>query len=436
MDVQQTFEHYFDRLWPICRSLTGNGVRESLAILQELIPLQIHETPTGTQAFDWTVPKEWNIKDAYIVTPDGTKVADFKVNNLHVVNYSVPVRKKLDWEELKDHLHTLPDLPNAIPYMTSYCKEYWGFCLSQEVYDALPREGMYEVVIDSSLEEGSMTHGDLILEGESEEEVLFSTYVCHPSMANNELSGPLMAAMLYRNLAQLPKRKYTYRFVFAPETIGIINYLSLHGRQMKERTVAGYVLTCVGDGGKFTYKRSKHRNSLADRVAEHVLKNQPEPYRIIEFAIGGSDERQYCSPGFNMPVGSVTRSMYLEYPYYHTSLDNKDFVSFEAMERTLELYTNIVHTLELNECYYNTNPYCEPQLGRRGLYYRFGGVPNRNEFVPRLLHLLSFADGKMDLIDIADWRDDSAVQYREVIKMLEENDLLLTSIPDNIPSLP
>ncbi|MEO0896463.1 MAG: DUF4910 domain-containing protein [Bacteroidota bacterium] len=430
MEKREIIESYFDRLWPICRSLTGDGVRDTLRILQELIPIEIHETPSGTKAFDWTVPREWNIRDAYILTPDGRKVADFKVNNLHVMNYAIPTHKKLSWVELEPHLYTLPHLPEAIPYITSYYNENWGFCLRQTTYDSLPREGEYEVLIDSTLEAGSLTHGDLILKGESEQEVLFSTYVCHPSMANNELSGPLVAAMLYQEIAKIPNRKYTYRFVFAPETIGIINYLSRHGETMKANTVAGYVLTCVGDDGPLTFKRSKHKTSLADRAAEHVLKNQPEPFEVIEFAIGGSDERQYCSPGFNLPVGSLMRSMYKKYPYYHTSLDNKDFISFEAMERTLQLYVNIVKTLEINERYYNTNPYCEPQLGKRGLYYKVGGNPKRNQLIPRMLHLLSFADGNMDLIDIAEWREDMAIEFEESIQLLGKNGLLTVAKED------
>lgn len=425
----QNIEAFFDRLWPICRSLTGDGVRETLAILQEIIPLEVHEVPTGREVFDWTIPKEWNIREAYILTPDGRRVADFQQHNLHVLGYATPLKAKMSWEELAPHLYTLPEMPDAIPYMTSYYKERWGFCLTQNVYDTLPHEGEYEVVIDATLAPGHLTYGDLVLPGETEEEILFSTYICHPSMANNELSGPLVTAFLYQYIASLPRRKYTYRFVFAPETIGIINYLFDHGQHMKQKTVAGYVLTCVGDEGMFTYKRSKHRTSLADRTAEHVLKNQEEPYRIIEFAIGGSDERQYCSPGFNLPVGSVTRSMYLQYPEYHTSKDNKDFISFEAMVRTIDIYSRIVDVLELNDAYINTQPYCEPQLGRRGLYYAMGGNPKRNLEVPMMLHLLSFADGTRDLIDMAEWQGYPAWDYQIPLQRLKDSGLLIHSSP-------
>jgi len=426
MSTRQILEDYFDRLWPICRSITGNGLRESLGIIQELIPLNLYETPTGAQAFDWTIPKEWNIRDAFIRTPDGRKVADFKVNNLHVVNYSTPIHQTMEWEELHPHLHTLPAQPDAIPYITSYYNDAWGFCLSQDTYNALPREGRYEVYVDSTLQPGSLTHGDLILKGKTDKEVVFSTYLCHPSMANNELSGPLVTALLYQKIAEIPQRKYTYRFVFAPETIGIINYLSMHGSCMKECTVAGYVVTCVGDDGTFTYKRSKRKTSLADRAAEHVLFHQDEPYRIIDFAVGGSDERQYCSPGFNLPIGSLTRSMYHEYDFYHSSLDNKDFISFEAMERTIDTYFKIVETIEINDLYINRNPFCEPKLGKRNLYYEFGGNPQRNDVIPRILHLLSFSDGETDLIEIASIRNEFVQDYRTPIDLLTEANLLTT----------
>lgn len=433
MNVQEQIESYFDRLWPLCRSLTGNGVRESLRILQDLIPIQIHEASSGKQVFDWNIPDEWNIRDAYILTPDGRKVADFRQNNLHILNYSVPIHQKISFSDLDEHLFTLPDLPTAIPYMTSYYNRNWGFCLSHQEYESLPKTGEYEVFIDSSLEPGSMTYGDLLLPGEKEEEILFSTYVCHPSMANNELSGPLVQAFLYRLIAQLPKRKYSYRFVFIPETIGAINYLFEHGDHLKSHVKAGYVITCVGDSGGFVYKRSKHRTSLGDRAAEHVLKHVEEAHRVMEFAVGGSDERQYCSPGFNLPVGSVTRSMYQTYPEYHTSLDNKEFISFPAMLRSVEVYFQIVQLLELNDFYLNTQPFCEPQLGKRGLYHQIGGQPNRKKATRQMLHLLSFADGQRDLIDIADWRGDSALEYLPIIDILREQELLTTEIAFSVP---
>lgn len=418
-------ESCFDRLWPICRSLTGDGNRQSFEILKEIIPLTLHEIPSGTEVFDWKVPPEWNIRDAYLITPDGRKVADFKVHNLHVVNYSEPVDRELTWEELEPHVHTLPEMPTAIPYMTSYYNRNWGFCLSYEEYQTLPKEGMYRAVIDSSLDEnGQLTYGDLVLPGETEEEIMFSTYICHPSLANNELSGPLVQAFLYQQIAALPKRRYTYRFIFIPETIGSIAYLALNEKEMLEKTRAGYVITCVGDGGPFTYKRSKRGNSLADQAAIHVLEQQNLDHTVIDFAIGGSDERQYCSPGFNLPVGSLTRAMYHTYDAYHTSLDNKDFISFGAMEDTVQVYLDFARTLEANRIYERPNPFCEPQLGKRGLYYKVGGKRKRTADIEMMKQLLAFADGEMSLMEIAKRQGYFAPDYVDVIGKLEANGLL------------
>lgn len=408
-------EKYFDRLWPICRSITGNGLRESLTILKEILPLEIHEVPSGTEVFDWTVPMEWNINDAYIIAPDGRRIAEFKKNNLHVVSYSIPVNEKISWEELEKHLHHIPEIPNAIPYITSYYASKWGFCITHDEWLTLPREGEYTVVVDSSLKEGSLSWGECVLQGETDEEVLISTYVCHPSMANNELSGPLAAAFLYGQLAAIPNRRLSYRFLFAPETIGVIAFLHERGQHLIDKLTAGYVLTCCGDGGQMTYKRSKHRSSAADRAAEHVLKHSGRPHRIIEFAVGGSDERQYCSPGFNLPVGSLMRTPYQQYPEYHTSLDNKNLISFEALAEIIQTYTSICQVLEVNQYYVNQIPYCEPQLGKRGLYpSSVDPVFNRSE-LHRLLHFLSFTDGTKDLVDIAEWRKESALLYLDII---------------------
>lgn len=423
--MQIKLEKYFDRLFPICRSITGNGVRETLRILQEIIPLQLHEVPTGKKVFDWEIPKEWNIRDAYIITPNGEKICSFKKNNLHVVSYSIPIKKELDFEELNKHLHTLPDLPDAIPYLTSYYKEYWGFCLAHNEYLKLPKEGKYQVVIDAELENGHLTYGNLVLKGESDEEVLFSTYICHPSMANNELSGPLVTAFLYQKIASFKNRRFTYRFVFAPETIGVIAYLNQHGFHLKEKLKAGYVVTCVGDTGDYTYKRSKKENSLSDRIAENVLTHSNKKYKIINFDIGGSDERQYCSPGFNLPVGSLMRTMYKQYKEYHTSLDNKDFISFDAMQETIETYLDIVKAIELNDFYLNTVPYCEPQLGKRGLYLDNTAQKKMTVNLADMLYLLSYADGELDLLSIAEKRDKSILDFEDIVSTLKEHKLLV-----------
>lgn len=414
--MKQELEKYFDLLWPICRSITGNGLRESMRILREIIPLELIEVPTGTIVYDWTIPREWNIRSAYILTPDGKRIADLSVNNLHVVNYSTPVDRDISYEELKKHIHTIPEIPGAIPYITSYYKENWGFCLSHDEWNSLPQTGIYHVHIDSTLEDGLLTYAQCVLKGETEEEILFSTYLCHPSMANNELSGPLAAAFLYQKIAALPNRRYTYRFLFAPETIGVIAFLAKFGEELKKNLVAGYVLTCCGDPGNFTYKRSKHRTSLADRAAEHILLRKKLPHSVIEFAVGGSDERQFCSPGFNMPVGSLMRTPYQRYKEYHTSFDNKSFISFHALEETVNTYLAIVKLLELNYKYKNVISHCEPQLGKRGLYPSSINPVFDRDATHRLLHFLSFADGEMDLIEIADRRNDDALMYENIIR--------------------
>lgn len=425
--IEKELEIYFDKLWPICRSITGKGLRDSFEILQELIPLTLTEVPTGKEVFDWTIPKEWNINEAFIICPDGKKIADFNVSNLHVVNYSVPVNQEISFEELKKHLHYMEDMPEAIPYITSYYKETWGFCITYNEFIKLPTNGTYKVVINSTLENGSLTYGEYVLKGDTDEEVLFSTYLCHPSMANNELSGPLVQAFLYQKIAALRKRKYTYRFLFAPETIGVIAFLCKTGMYLKENLKAGYVLTCCGDDGNFVYKQSKQINSLSDIVASHVLKHQSVPYKVIPFSVGGSDERQYCSPGFNLPVGSLTRSMYQHYKEYHTSLDNKSFISFEAMVKTIDVYFQFVKALELNAYYVNTIPYGEPQLGKRGLYPSSVNPTETRNAIHNRMHLLTYADGNYSLLEIAELKNISIFELEEHIfplmqaGILEEN---------------
>lgn len=413
--MKADIQHYFHRLWPICRSITGNGLRESLNILKEIVPLEITEVPTGTQVFDWTVPKEWNIKDAYILTPEGRKIADFSKNNLHVVNYSTPINVEISYDELAAHIHNIPEMPDAIPYITTYYKENWGFCLSHNEWKQQPRDGKFKVVIDSELKEGSLTYGECVLKGESEKEILFSTYVCHPSMANNELSGPLAAAFLYKKIAALPGRKFTYRFLFAPETIGVIAFLAKQGDALKKNMHAGYVLTCCGDAGNFTYKRSKKGNSVADEAAVHLLQFSGKQHRVIDFAVGGSDERQYCSAGFNLPVGSLMRTPYQRYKEYHTSLDNENFISFEALTETVDTYFELAQLLELNDFYKNKIAFCEPQLGKRGLYPDSVDPLFNREELHRLLHFLSYADGELDLLQIASKRNESALLYKTII---------------------
>ena len=400
--LAREIESYFDRLWPIMRSITGEGVRKSHDILAELIPLERMEIPTGTQVFDWTVPKEWVVREAYIVSPSGDRIMDIRDNNLHLMNYSIPFQGRLSRNELDTHLHSLPNQPEAIPYITSYYEPRWGFCLSQHQRDTLPN-GEYQVYVDTELIDGSMTMSHAILPGQESDEVLISTYTCHPSLANNELSGPLVAAFLYRYLASLPERRLTYRFVFAPETIGAIAYLSKFGEELMSNVVAGYIVTCIGDPGSFTYKRSRRGSSLADRAAEHVLKRDySDNHSVVDFFPLGSDERQYCSPGFNLPIGSIMRTMYGAYSGYHTSEDNREFISFDAMAESVHLYGQVCTTLDVNKTYRNLVPYCEPNLGKRDLYSTLGAVIGKGDYVGAILWLLNLSDGDHDLITIAE----------------------------------
>jgi aminopeptidase-like protein len=394
-------ESYFDRLWPLPRSITGNGVRRTHDILSELLPLERIEIPSGTTVFDWTVPQEWVVRGAYIVAPDGRRLLDFADNNLHLVGYSRPFRGRMKRSELDKHLHSLPERPSAIPYVTSYYAASWGFCLSDDMRRALP-EGDYEVVVDTDLINGSMTLSECVLPGESEREVLISANTCHPSLASNELSGPLVAAFLYRRLAELPRRRLTYRFVFLPETVGAIAFLSLRGEALQKRLVAGYVLTCLGDAGRFTYKRSRRGDSLADRAAAHVLVRTRPGADIIDFFPQGCDERQYCSPGFDLPVGSVMRTMYWHYPEYHTSLDNKNLMSFPSLVETIDACFAICRVLEAEGRYRCRVQFCEPQLGKRGLYPSFGGANEREARIRSQAWLLNFSDGQHSLLDIAE----------------------------------
>jgi len=397
--LSQKIEHYFDMLWPINRSITGPGIRESLTIISEIIPIKRLKFKSGQKVFDWIVPKEWKAREAYFVDPAGRKHAVFSKNNLHLVGYSRPVRKKMSLAELKKKLHTLPDQPDAIPYLAKYYDNDWGFCLTHNEYERLP-ESLYEVFIDTEIYDGHLEIGEAVLEGESTNEILFSTYLCHPSMANNELSGPLALSFLYGCIKALPKRQYTYRFVISAETIGTICYLSKRGEHFKNHLKAGYVMTCLGNQSSFTYKQSRLGNSLADRAAETVLK-EVKDYTIIDFSPFGSDERQYCSPGFNLPVGSLMRTMYAEYPEYHTSLDNKEFINFEALAESVEVYLNIVKAIESNKVWVNKIPFGEPQLGKRGLYPSSNPKIDPIEEFRAIKWLLNLADGESDLLEMA-----------------------------------
>lgn len=402
--IKEKLETYFDRLWPLNRSILGPGFRDSLDILSEIMPTERLKFQTGSSVLDWRIPEEWKVNSAYIIRPDGKKIANFDENNLHLVGYSMPFRGELSLTKLKEHLHSIPQLPDAIPYVTSYYERRWGFCISDSELQSLP-DGIYTVVVDTELYPGHLEIGEAVLPGQLDEEILFSTYLCHPSMANNELSGPLTMCFLYEAVKNIPNRRYTYRFVITAETIGTIAYLSLRGAHLKEKMIAGYQMTCLGDRGEFTYKKSRIGNSLADRVALAVLKDV-ENHKVVPFYISGSDERQYCSPGFNLSFGSLMRTPYDQYPEYHTSLDNKSFISFEALSGSIEMYTNLVQALENNLVWENLFPYGEPQLGRRGLfatlssYTAFSSALDEQQ--EALFWVLNLADGINDILAIAE----------------------------------
>ncbi len=388
-----------ERLWPICRSITGHGVRETMEILREQLPeLQVFEVPTGTRCFDWVVPKEWNIRDAYIIDPLGRKIVDFAETNLHVVSYSMPVDMEIDLDELQLHLHSLPDQPRAVPYVTSYYKESWGFCMANEVRETLV-PGRYRIRIDSELKIGSLTYGEMLLPGESDSEILISTYMCHPSMANNELSGPCVTSQLAQWLRGRARR-YSYRIVFVPETIGAICYISRNLEQLKSRTIAGFVMTCVGDERAWSLMPSRHGNRLSDRVARHVLKHVAPDYKEYSFLDRGSDERQYCSPGVDLPVSSVMRSKYATYPEYHTSLDNLNLVTSTGLAEAFAAHQKIMEAIE-SDCVPVSTVLCEPKMSDRGLRPTTGKAGSANSSRD-MMDLLAYADGNQTLLEIAD----------------------------------
>lgn len=388
-----------ERLYPLCRSITGDGVRATLEIVDEYVPLQVHEVPTGTQVLDWTVPKEWNIKDAYVADAAGNRVVDFAASSLHVLGYSVPVATTMPLAKLREHLHTLPDHPTWVPYRTSYYQPQWGFCLAQRTLDALP-DGEYEVLIDSTLSDGHLTYAEHVVPGQVADEVIVSCHVCHPSLANDNLAGIAVAAFLARELAQR-RPWYTYRFLFAPGTIGAITWLARNAERI-DRVKHGLVLACAGDRGPLTYKRSRRGDAEIDRVLRHVLTASERPHSVVEFTPYGYDERQFCSPGFDLGVGSLTRTPYAGYPEYHTSADDLDFVSPDAMADTLAVCREACAVLDRNRRYVNLSPYGEPQLGRRGLYDSLGGRSDAKQAQMAMLWVLNLADGEHDLLDVAE----------------------------------
>jgi aminopeptidase-like protein len=409
-------------LYPICRSITGDGLRRTLEILKRETGLALESVPTGEAVLDWTVPREWNIRDAWIANGRGERVVDFRKSNLHVVNYSVPVQARMTLAELRPRLHTLPDRPDWIPYRTSYYAEDWGFCLAHRELERLADE-TYEVVIDSSLEPGRLDYGELFLPGTSSEEVLFSAHACHPSLANDNLSGLAVLAALARLLSGA-ERRYSYRFLFVPGTIGSIAWLS-RNEAAAGRVRHGLTAACLGDAGSLTYKKSRRGDAEIDRAARHVLRASGEPHAVVDFSPYGYDERQYNSPGFNLAVGSLTRTPHGKYPEYHTSADDVGFVRPESLAGSLRAYLAIVAVLEGNARYRNTQPRGEPQLGRRGLYRAIGGLPDPGELQMAMLWVLNLSDGGATLLDIADRSGLPFDRVRAAADALAAHDLLV-----------
>ncbi len=411
-EVGKEMYQLMSNLYPFCRSITGNGVRATLRMIKKHIPLEIHEVPSGTEVFDWTVPKEWNIKDAYIRNSKGEKIIDFKKSNLHVLNYSIPIKKKVTLKELKEHLFTLPEYPNWIPYRTSYYEENWGFCLSHNQFSKLKNEE-YEVFIDSSLKEGHLTYGECYLRGEKLDEVLMSCHVCHPSLCNDNLSGIAVSTFIAKLFSQVPHR-YSYRFLFIPGTIGSITWLCLN-EQNVSKIKHGLVAACLGDSGKFTYKKSRQGNAEIDKAVMNILRSSGKDYKIIDFNPHGYDERQYCSPGFNLPVGCLMRTPHGRYPQYHTSADDLSLVQSKYLADSLSILLSVFDIMESNDFYLNMNPKCEPQLGKRGLYEAIGGSSDSKEKQPALLWILNLSDGNHSLLDIS---DKSGLDFELIKKMV------------------
>lgn len=410
------------KLFPICRSITGNGFRQSLEMIREIVPeIQVFEVPSGTAVYDWTVPKEWNIRGGWIKNMQGETIIDFNDCNLHVMGYSIPVHQTISREELSEHVYTQPEQPEWIPYVTSYYKERWGFCMSERQKQALT-DAEYEVYIDSTLEDGFLTYGELVLPGETDDEIFFSTYLCHPSMANNELSGPCVQTELIKYLKSLSHRRYTYRFVFIPETIGSITYLSRNLEALQQHVKAGFVLSCVGDNRTYSMVSTKYEDTLADRVLNNVLRFHYPDYIRYSFMKRASDERQYGSAGVDLPVCAFCRSKYHEYPEYHTSADNMDLISPEGLSGAYEVMVKVINALE-NNYFYQMQCKCEPQLGKRGLYPTVSQKGTKGD-ARYMQDFIAYADGRNDLIGISNILDIPVDKLIPIKDQLMEHHLL------------
>ena len=430
---EKLLKGYFNRLYKICRSILGKGFRESLDIIGEIVELNKKKVSSGTKVLDWTVPDEWNIRDAYIITPSGKKIANFKKHNLHVVNYSTPINKKISFEELKKHLHTMPNMPNAIPYVCSYYNRTWGFCISYNQLKKL-KKGNYKVYIDSDIRPGHLVYSDTLIPGKSKKEILLSTYLCHPQMANHELSGPLVWSMLYKNLKKTGPHKFSYRFLICPENIGSAAFLHYSKKKIKN-IVAGYIIHLAGNGKEITYKKSRIGNSLADQAAENVIKNSNFPFQIIEFFPDGSDERQFCSPGFNMPIGLIMRKMWNasggwisdlpdnhKFKEYHTSLDDPKKISFKTIIETIKIYYDVLLTIENNFIPIGKIQYGTPQLSKSpiNLYRNIMNfnIASKSEQTRILLEILNLSNGSLDLLKIANNKNFSLIKNLDLVNKL------------------
>lgn len=426
----QEMYDFVSKIFPYCRSLTGEGVRQTLNDLREFITqgggpeLQVFEVPSGTKAFDWTIPREWKIREAYIEDEAGNHIIDMKDNNLHVLGYSTPVDKWVSLDELKEHIYTQPDQPDCIPYVTSYYKERFGFCMSENMKNSLP-EGKYHMYIDSELFDGVLNYAEIVIPGETDEEVFFSTYFCHPSMANNECSGPALSGELVKYVMSLPQRRYTYRFVYVPETIGSITYLSQgeHLSKLQKSMVAGFNLSCVGDNRDYSIVESRHADTLADRVLKNVLHYHTDnKYSTYSFLKRGSDERQYNAPGVDLPVVGFCRSKFGEYPEYHTSADDLSLVSPDGLQGAYDVMTQVIDALEMNQRY-QVQVLCEPQLGKRGLYPTTSQKGSYDK-VKAMVDFIAYADGKTDLIDISNKILVPIGELIRVVKKLKANNVI------------
>jgi aminopeptidase-like protein len=433
----QVVNEVFDRLFPLCRSVTGPGLRESLQIIKEYIPLQLDSVPSGTPVFDWTVPPEWRIRKAFLRGPDGRLYADLEKTNLSVVNYSEPVDMTLTLSELQSHLHSIPELPTATPYVTSYYKRSWGFCVPHNVRREMP-EGKYHAFVDSEfVENGTLDYGHIVLPGDSTREVMLTSYLCHPSLANNELSGPLVLMQLFKRINSWHRRRYTYRFVLAPETIGSICYLSKYGEHLKSQLAAGLVLTCLGGRNEtISFKTTRRENTLLDRLISSINQSGEMKIRMRPFtATGGSDERQFCSAGFNLPMGQMARDVYGEYDGYHNSLDDKDYMNVDRLIQSATIIEEVLKRFEYSGYFRNTSPFGEPQLGRRGLYPNMNSHETRDHstdlrmdgrrFLNCMLTVLNYSDGHHSMIEIAQRCEVSVNELIPVIDRLEKEGLLI-----------